>query len=211
MKQLAIVGASGHGKVVADLAEILGYEVAFFDDIYPVKCFVEHWKVIGSFTDLLRYKHFKGEVVVAIGDNNIRYSFYQQLVQTGFKIATLIHPSSVVSQYAYVGEGSVILANAVVNAFAQVGEYCIINTSTIVEHDCIIGNAVHLSPNVALAGSTTVKDFAWLGIGSVTRQLSTIGKNAIIGANATVVNDISENSTVVGSPAVAIKNKNGST
>ena len=205
MKKLAIVGASGHGKVVADLAEILGYQVFFFDDAFPNKKKLAHWDILGSFSDLLSdQKSYEG-AVVAIGNNNIRNEFSNKLSLANFSLPVLIHPSSIVSKYADIKQGTVIFANTVINAFVQIGEYCIINTNAIVEHDCIIGNAVHLSPNVALAGATKVENFAWLGIGSVTRQLVTLGKNAIVGANSTVIHDVPANCTVVGSPAAVIK------
>ena len=205
MKILAIVGASGHGKVVADLAEVLGYKVVFFDDAYPNKKSIEHWSVIGSFSDLLSAKGTHQEVIIAIGNNSIRNKFTDQLLLSGFSLPILIHPSAVVSKYAKISDGTVVFVNAVINAFAQIGVSCIINTGTVVEHDCVIGNCVHLSPNVALAGGTTVDDLSWLGIGSVTRQLIHIGENATIGANSTVITNISSHDTVVGSPAVSIK------
>lgn len=202
MKILAIFGASGHGKVVADLAECIGYKIVFFDDAYPELKYIEHWPVIGSFESLLSSQKKYKNAIVAIGNNKIRFQFYNQLVQAGFVLPFLIHPTAVVSKYVTVSSGTVVFANAVINAFAQIGESCIINTGVIVEHDCMISNAIHLSPNVSLAGGTTVGDFSWLGIGSVTRQLVTIGNNSIVGANSTVINDIPSNVTVVGSPAV---------
>jgi len=206
MKILAIFGASGHGKVVADLAECLGYNVVFFDDAYPERKNIEHWSVIGSFDDLLRSQKKYINTVVAIGNNEIRFQFYNQLEQAGFILPFLIHPTAVVSKYAIISSGTVVFANTVINAFAQIGGNCIINTGAIVEHDCMVGNTVHLSPNVSLAGGTIVGDFSWLGIGSVTRQLVTIGNNSIVGANSTVISNIPSNVVALGTPAAVIKN-----
>jgi len=203
MKTLAIVGASGHGKVVADLAELCGFNVTFFDDAFPQLKQVEHWPVKGSFTDLLTQQDCYQYAIVAIGNNAIRSKLSEQLIESGFNLPVLIHPSAIVSQYAHINEGSVVFANAVINAFAQIGENCIINTGAIIEHDCIIANGVHLSPKVSLAGATKVGAATWLGIGSVTKQGIEIGANSIIGANATVLNNIPSNVTVVGSPAVS--------
>jgi len=205
MQRLAIVGASGHGKVVADLAELLGYEVTFFDDAYPKKKNIEHWSVMGTFDELLKNKSDYNNAVVAIGNNSIRAHISQQLIDAYFDLPLLIHPQAVVSKYAKVFSGSVVFANAVVNAFAQVGRNCIINTGAIVEHDCIIGHAAHLSPNVALSGGTKIGNFSWLGVGSVTKQLVEIGDNTIIGANSTVISNIPSNVIAVGTPAVINK------
>ncbi len=207
MKTLAIVGASGHGKVVADLAELIGYEVTFFDDAYPNKTTNEHWSIAGTFSDLLKKTNSYDYAVVAIGNNLVRNTLCLKLISEGYKTPVLIHPSAVVSRYAKISAGSVVFSNAVVNAFAQVGGNCIINTGAVIEHDCVIGKSVHISPNVALAGGTKIGDFAWLGLGSVTKQLIEIGENTIIGANSTVISNIPSNVIAVGSPAVINKYK----
>ena len=85
MKSLAIVGASGHGKVVADLAELCGYQVIFFDDAYPQKQTIEHWPVVGTFNDLLSSEVTNKNVIVGIGDNRIRDELTYRLINVGFK------------------------------------------------------------------------------------------------------------------------------
>ena len=205
-KKLAIVGASGHGKVIADIAEQLGYIVNFYDDAYPSKKNIEHWAIHGSCADLIALNNAKtalsNNVVVAIGNNVIRQQKIQFLQQSGFNLITLIHPTAVISQYSKVAPGSVIFAGAVINAFANVGVGCIINTAAVVEHDCSIDDFSHICPNVALAGGVSVGAKSWVGIGSQVKQLITIGNNCLIGAGSTVVKNIPDNVTVFGSPAV---------
>ncbi len=205
MEKLAIIGASGHGKVVAELAELIGYNVTFIDDDYPNIRKNEHWPIAGDLEFLLKNSGLFDKVIVAIGNNHIRNTISIKLKVKGLKLATLIHPSSTISKYTIIGQGSVIFANAVVNAFAQVGDNCIINTGSIIEHDCVIGNLAHLSPNAALAGGTKIGDFSWLGIGSVTKELIEIGDNTIIGANSTVINNIPSGVIAVGTPAIIKK------
>ena len=205
MKKIAVVGASGHGKVVADLAELCGYEVFFYDDAYPNRKNVEHWPVLGKFEDLLGVNDKYDAAIVAIGNNQIRMKLSEQLIEADFYLPVFIHPSAIVSQYASIDAGTVVFANTVVNAFAQLGKSCIINSSAIVEHDCILGKAVHISPNVALGGATKVGSYSWLGIGSVTKQLVEIGEHTTVGANSTVIYNIPSNVTAMGSPAVINK------
>lgn len=202
MIKIAIVGASGHGKVVADLAELQGFDVVFFDDAYPKKKNIEHWPVIGDFKDLLKASDEFKNAIVAIGNNDTRTKLSKSLVVNGFFLPILIHPKSCISKYAQIGEGSVIFANAVINAFAKIGSYNIINSCAIVEHDCTLGEGVHLSPNVALAGGSIIHNNAWLGIGTVTRQSVEVGNNSIIGANSTIIKNIPADVTAFGSPAV---------
>jgi sugar O-acyltransferase (sialic acid O-acetyltransferase NeuD family) len=205
MKKLAIVGASGHGKVVADLAEVIGFNVTFIDDDYPNIKSNEHWPIAGDLDFLLQNPKLYDQVIVAVGNNRVRNTLCIKLINKGMKLATLIHPSATISKYSVIGVGCVIFANAVVNAFARVGDNCIINTGAIVEHDCVIGNVTHLSPNVALAGGTKIGDFSWLGLGSVTKQLVEIGDNTTIGANSTVITNIPSSVIAVGTPAVIKK------
>ena len=201
-KQLAIVGASGHGKVIADIAEQLGFSVKFYDDAYPNKTHIEHWPIQGTCADLIALHTTAIDVVVAIGNNEIRQQKIQLLQQNNFNLITLIHPTAVISKYAVIAQGTVVFASAIINAFAKVGEGCIINTSAVVEHDCTIGDFTHICPNVALAGGVIVGSKSWVGIGSQVRQLITIGDNCLIGAGSTVVKHIPNNVTVLGSPAV---------
>jgi sugar O-acyltransferase (sialic acid O-acetyltransferase NeuD family) len=207
-KQLAILGASGHGKVVADLAEQLGYSIRFYDDAYPSKTTLEHWSINGTFDDLLDSDISGLEVIVAIGNNAIRKEKSLILEQRKFNFAKLIHPSAVVSQYAKVDVGSVVFAGAVVNAFAEIATGCIINTAAVVEHDTKVGQYTHICPNVALAGAVNIGECCWVGIGSQVIQLKTVGNNTLIGAGSVVVKSLPANVTAFGSPAVIVKSDN---
>ena len=205
-KELAIVGASGHGKVVADIAEQLGFIVKFYDDAYPNKTHIEHWPIDGSCADLIALNKVGNKrsinAIVAIGNNQIRQQKVELLKQNSFNLITLIHPTAVISQYATIAQGSVVFAGAIINAFANIGVGCIINTSAIIEHDCAIGDFTHICPNTALAGGVIVGSKSWVGIGSQIKQLIVIGDNCMIGAGSTVVKNLPNNVTAFGSPAV---------
>ncbi|KAF7779303.1 hypothetical protein PMAN_a0164 [Pseudoalteromonas marina] len=204
VKTLAILGASGHGKVIADIAEQLGFSVSFYDDAFPDKKNIEHWPVIGTFSDLLNVPNNQVSVAVAIGHNITRKVKIETLDQKGYMLPVLIHPTAVISKYAQIDSGSVIAANAVINTFAEVGRGCIINTSAIIEHDCRIGDFTHICPGTSLAGGVSVGRASWVGIGSKVKQLIHIGDNTLIGAGSLVVKDISSDVTAYGSPCVKV-------
>lgn len=203
MTVLAILGASGHGKVIADAALKSGcwQQVVFFDDAYPELQMVGHWAVVGTTEQLIDNALLYDGVIVAIGNNAIRFEKQLLLRQSGCHIATVIHPSAQIGCEVMLGYGTVVLAGAVVNPFARVGSACIINSNAVVEHDCVLGDGVHVSPGGLLAGGVNIGSFSWIGMGSCIRQLICIGENVVIGAGTVVVKDQLESGTVVGNPA----------
>ena len=202
MRRLAILGASGHGKVVADTAECCGWQtVEFFDDAWPGLQTNAAWSVVGDSAALMaRLADFDG-VVVAIGNNRIRHAKLLELRAAGACLVTLVHPAAIVSRYATIDHGVVIFAGAVVNAEACIGSGAILNTGCSIDHDCVLGDAVHISPGVRLAGGVHVGDLSWVGIGASVRQLVRIGERVMVGAGSAVVSDIPNDATVVGVPA----------
>lgn len=201
-KKLAILGASGHGKVVADTAECCGWQdILFFDDAWPQMADIGNWLVAGNTETLLsRAGEFDG-ILVAIGNNAIRRAKLEQLKLSGARLPVLIHPSAVVSSRASIGLGTVVFASAVVNAYAIIGDGAILNTGCSVDHDCTLGLCVHISPGARLAGGVDVGDGSWIGIGACVTQLIRIGSNVVVGAGAAVVHDISDKMIVAGVPA----------
>ena len=207
MNKLAILGASGHGKVLADMAGLIGWlNVTFFDDAWPSLTLNGHWSVAGDTAALLtRLAEFDG-VLVGIGNNTIRLDKQRMLEANHARLITLIHPAAHVSQYARLGNGTVVMAGVVVNVDCKIGNSCIINTNSSIDHDCVLADGVHVSPAAALAGGVTVGHSAWIGIGASVRQLINIGANAVVGAGAVVVKPVLPATTVVGNPARVLKN-----
>ena len=202
MKRLAILGASGHGKVIADIAELTGWgEVVFFDDAWPVLKNNSAWPVVGNTDNLLSKHHEFSGVFVAIGNNNVRLKKLKILRELGVSLPSIIHPSSVVSRYASIADGCAICAGVIVNTDSKVGFGSILNTGCSIDHDCHLDEAVHISPGARLAGGVVVETGVWIGIGAVVRQLITVGACSVVGAGAVVVNNIPQCVTVVGVPA----------
>ncbi len=202
MKRLALLGASGHGKVVADAALAGGWgAVEFFDDAWPQRQSNGPWPVTGDSAALLaRLREFQG-VIVSIGDCAVRWDKHHALQAAGAPMATVVHPAAVVSCHAVLGAGTVVMAGAVVNIDAVVGQAGIINTGATVDHDCRLGDAVHICPGAHLSGNVQVGHGSWVGVGAAIKQGVTIGRDVMIGAGAVVVRPVADGQTVIGNPA----------
>ncbi|WP_411360667.1 acetyltransferase [Pseudidiomarina sp. YC-516-91] len=204
INRLAIIGASGHGKVIADIAIACGIrDIVFYDDRWQE--LGEHYgcSVVGSLDDAIAAGATEYDAaVVAIGNARTRSTIQSQLQRLA---PALIHPSAVISSTATTGQGSVVMPNAVINADTVIGDGVIINSGAVVEHDCTIGDYSHICPNAALAGSVTVGAHSWVGIGSSVIQLVTIGAHVTVGAGSVVIRDIPDGHTVAGNPAKLLK------
>lgn len=203
-KNLVIIGAGGHGKVVADTAEQMDkwQKIIFLDDASNQSYVLQHWPLIGASTELGQsVLPADCDAVVAIGNCQYRFKWINKLKNMGFNLPIICHPSAYISPHASVSNASVIFAQCAINAGAYIGQGCIINTGSTIDHDCIIGDYAHISPGAHLAGNTHVGEFSWLGIASCTKQQVKIGCHCIVGAGAVVLNDVDNNKVVAGNPA----------
>jgi sugar O-acyltransferase (sialic acid O-acetyltransferase NeuD family) len=204
---LLIVGAGGHGAVVADAALAAGAwrDLAFVDDAEPVGQVRGRWPLLGPTALVAELVARYPAAVVAIGDAAVRVALLDRLRGLGYELPIVRHPFSAVGAGATLGEGTVVLAGAVVNAGASLGAGCIVNSGATVDHDCRLGDGVHVCPGAHLAGEVSVGTLSWLGVGCCVRQRIRIGARVTVGAGAAVVTDVRDGVTVVGVPAEEIK------
>lgn len=202
-EQVIVIGASGHGKVVADIVRRSGNTLlGFLDDNETLSPEIAGIPVLGKVADYAKYPDVS--FVIGIGNSAIREKIVRQL--DGVRWYTAIHPFAVISALeTQIGVGSVIMANAVINPSAYIGAHCIINTSAVVEHDNHIGDFTHISVGAKLGGAVSIGAYAWVGIGATVSNNVSICDHCIIGAGAVVICDIKESGTYVGVPARKIK------
>ena len=199
-KKLVIIGASGHGKVCAEIAVRCGFEKILFLDDDSSLTFCGRYPVAGTVTDSDKYIE-TASFFTAIGNSHIRERIMRKLEEDGGEITTLVHPDAVISESAVIGYGSVVMAGAVINADAIIGKGCIINTAASVDHDCVVEDYCHISVGSHLAGTVHTGKHTWIGAGAVVSNNVTVCGECMIGAGAVVVRDINEIGTYVGIPA----------
>lgn len=207
--RIVVIGASGHGKVVADAALRAAQRVVGFADADPNKRDSEVLGIPVIATELdeaIELAHKSGaSLALGVGSNAARSRIFARLLDAGVEIATIVHPAAVLAPSVRVGAGSVVLAGVVVNPDSRVGRNVILNTSASIDHDCNIGDHAHLSPGVHLGGTVTVGQGTHLGIGAVARNNITIGAWSVIGAGAAVLRDLPDRIMAYGVPARVIK------
>jgi len=198
---LLIIGASGHGRVIADIALKMNKweNIAFLDDDENIKSSMGI-EVIGKSQEAFNYIH-DCDIFVAIGNNATREKIQERLKNKGASIPILIHPNVVIGEQVEIGAGTAVMAGVIINCCTKIGEGCIINTGATIDHDNLIDDYVHISPGVRTAGTVKIGKRAWLGIGCVVSNNVSIIDGCIIGAGAVVVKDITEPGTYVGVPA----------
>ena len=192
-KKLIIIGASGHGKVVADIASLNGYtDIVFLDDDENLKeC--GGYPVIGKTAEAY---NMDGDKIVAIGNARTR-----ERIQNNLQTITLIHPDAVIAHDVVIGEGTVIMAGVIINSYTRIGRGCIINTASSVDHDCKLNDYVHVAVGSHICGTVSVGDRTWIGAGATVSNNIEIGNDVTVGAGAVVVKDIRESGTYIGVPA----------
>ena len=159
MKRLFIIGAGGHGKVVADAAVAAGYEIAGFADDGKKKgeVVIGAYKALGNVAEAKTILSKNDFFIVAIGNNEMRKRIFTELSNVA-KTTILIHPSAVVSAFAKIGRGTTILANAVINADAIIGDNCIINSASLVDHETIIGSHSHIAQGTVIGSNCVLPE-----------------------------------------------------
>lgn len=201
MNKLLIIGAGGHGKVIADIAlkRNIWQEIAFLDDDDTIQEALG-LRVLGPVSQAASFVS-EYDMVVAIGNHTIREKFCEQLKAAGVMLPVLVHPNATVGSQVEIGVGTVVMAGAVINCDSKVGEGCIVNTAATVDHDCTIEDYTHISPGTHIAGTVKIGKKCWIGIGASVVNNVNIGNGIVIGAGALVISDVMEEGTYIGIPA----------
>lgn len=190
-----LYGASGHAKVIIDILTANQVAIDALVDDNPELQELHGIPVIHSADGLSPF-------IISIGNNKTRKIIAERI---GGIFATAIHPSAIISPYARIDEGSVVMQGAIIQSDAHIGKHSIINTAATVDHECVIGNYVHISPNASLCGNVHVGEGTQIGVGSVVVPGIKIGKWSLICAGSVVTTDIPDYCIATGNRCKVIK------
>ena len=207
MKETYIIGTGGHSRVVLDILEKRGQDIAGFlnEDEATHDTMINNYPVIGYVSKL---KELEASVIIAISHNPTRRKIFNQLSSYNVQLINAIHPDTTINSHVDLGTGNLIAAGAVINSNSVIGDNVIINTGATVDYESRIEDHVHISPGVNLGGNVTVKEGAHIGIGASVLPGVTIGENVTVGAGAVVINNLEPNAVYAGVPAEKVRDIN---
>ena len=170
-RSLLIVGAGVYAQVAAEIAADMGCfaKIGFVDD--KVKTMPNGTAVAGTTQDIARLAGEYTDVVVAIGNPQVRLSFLERLAAVpSIQIAKLISPRAYISPSASLMEGCIVEPMAVVHTDCVIGKACIISAGAVINHTSTCGDAVHVDCNATVAGYTNVPTGLKIAGGTVYRN-----------------------------------------
>lgn len=139
MKNLLIVGAGGHGKVVKEIADALEKfeKIEFLDDVNP--------KAIGKIEEMGQFRNEFDCIFPAVGNNEFRRKIMENAKKMNYEVPVLVHPTAYVSPSATLGNGTIVEAMAVIHTKAVVEEGCIIAIGALIDHEALIEKYTYIS------------------------------------------------------------------
>lgn len=213
MKNIVIIGASGHGSVVLDIIEKESkYNVVGFIDTYKGKArLLNGYEILGNEDELpyLMGKYNFSAGIVAIGDNWIRKKLADRIstIVPDFRFIPTIHPQAIIGRDVRIGKGTVVMPGAIINSNSFVGNFCIVNTNASLDHDGIMGNYSSLAPRASTGGHVHLGEFSAVCLGANVIEGINIGHHTVVGAGSLVVNDIRSHVVAYGAPSQVVRSR----
>ena len=139
MSNLLILGAGGLGRVIKETVSDSNYHtIAFLDDA------AKGSDIIGKCCDYMAMKDKFDTAVAAFGDNDLRLFWTEQLLEAGYNVPTIVHPSAIISPSAIIEQGSFIMQRAVVSTKVRVEQAALVNSGAVIDHDSVIERGAHI-------------------------------------------------------------------
>lgn len=202
MRNIILIGNSGHALVVAEVLQLCGHNIIGYVQKQPASKNILNLEYLGSEDDPdLFYKINNYMFFPCIGDNNSRSFVTEYFLSKNMAISIAIHPKANISNTAKIDHGTLVCQGSCINPYSIIKKGVIINTGAIIEHECLIEEYSHIAPGSVLSGNVKIGKKTFIGANSIIKQGVKIGNNVIIGAGSVVINDVPDNETWFGNPA----------
>ena len=207
-RTLIVIGGGELACVVIEAAQAQGFDVIGFVDPEPCERTAKRLGVrrLGSDDSLRMFTDTS--VILGIGCVSVdskREEIVRRVAVSSRRWATVIHPSAHISPTAALAEGVVVLAGAVICSGARIGAHCLVNLGAKVDHDVRVGKFVHIAPQVALGGGSSVGDRAYVGMGAIIRDHTRVAERTVVGMGAVVTKEFDPGAVLAGVPAKSIR------
>jgi sugar O-acyltransferase (sialic acid O-acetyltransferase NeuD family) len=208
-----VFGASDHARVTIDAIELEGrYRiVGLFDSFKPRGTFVAGYRVLGNEDDLLRHASATGLTrgIVGIGHNGIRQQIAQRIERAIPEVEWIkaVHPSATLARSAELEGGVLVMPRCYIGLNTLVRRGAVVATKSIFEHDGVMGAYATLGAGSTTGGRVTLGEGAAVCLGVTIIHGMTVGKHAVVGAGATVINDIAPYCVAYGTPARVVRKR----
>lgn len=216
IKNIIIIGASGHAKVIIDIVE----KQNMFNIVGLIDTYKKSGEMIGGY-EILGHENDLPEIIktyniyggiIAIGDNFTRKKLFHKISEANktLEFVTAIHPNAIIGKNVMIGDGSVIMAGALVNSGSNIGKHAILNTKCSVGHDCNIGDFSSIAPGSTLGSGVEIDTCSAISLGANVLENVSVGKHTVVGAGALVLKSIGDHEVAYGVPAKTIRQRNPS-
>jgi len=188
-----ILGSSGFAKeIAAYIKEFMpNVRVEFVDDTSKNAITVDEY--VNKTTD-------NNRCATILGSGHPKNK-NRMLSQINTDLLNILHPRSVISKSAEIGNGCVIAPGAVISPWAIIGDNVLVNYNATIGHNSIIGNLSTISPNSAVGGWVQIGNGVYVGSGAHIHERIKIGDESIVGMGAVVLKDVPPKHIAVGIPA----------
>lgn len=210
---LGIYGSGGQGRDVFDLANAVNEKSNRWDDFVFINDFSDGQKVRGKESWTL--DNFKSqfpkdvtEIIIAVGEPDIREILWNKVVQVGYSFATVIHPTVNLPETVKIGQGVTIGKNVFISCGVRIGNNALIQPMAYIGHDTAVGQHTVLASFANCGGNCKIGDKVYIALSASVRERTSVGSNTIVGMGAVVVKDLPANVVAKGKPAFFVwKNK----
>jgi sugar O-acyltransferase (sialic acid O-acetyltransferase NeuD family) len=201
MKETILIGYNGHGLVASELLVLSAFNLKYYCDLTIKENNPFGLKYMGPETELEPAFFSTHYFFIGIGDNLIRKKVGAFIQLKGGMTVNAVHPRAIISSTAVLGSLVMVAAGACINPMVTIGEGVICNTSSVIEHECRVGDYSHIAPGAILCGNVEVGQCSFIGANAIIKQGVKIGDNCIIGAGSVVLNNVGNGELIKGNPA----------
>lgn len=196
-----ILGAGGLGRELFFWAQAAGLKpIGFIDDnAHALEAYTGYCPIVGS----VATAPLTAPILCGIGQNPLRIRCIETLKARGATFASCIHPTATLLN-ATLGEGAIVGPYAYIGADTIIGDFLFLQMHALIGHDVRIGDFLRMDVGSFVGGYATLGNDVTLYTHAKVMPSKKVGNHVVIGAGSLLLNNLPDEVTVFGSPAMKI-------